>query len=155
VWPDKVCPKESIRDADPDDTPPSLRLKSGEVLFVTAEQKEGLRAWLKTQGLPITRHLDVWHLLLEPYIDTEYSEAHQQETHRRLDKIGLVRESVDALRTEVGPWMYRYNIVDWLWDWAHLGQSDLLDAIQRYAPDRLQDWYWRSHSIANLGLDRS
>ncbi|MBK9974922.1 MAG: hypothetical protein IPP14_09130 [Planctomycetes bacterium] len=154
VWPDKACPARAIRDADPDDALPSLRLNSGEVLFVTAEQKDDLCAWLDAQGVPIRRHLDVWYLLLEPFLDTEFSAEHQQKTLDRLEEAGLDRIAVDELRAEFGPWMYRYNITDMLWDWVHLGQCDLLCAIGRYAPDQLDDWYWRSHRIANLGLDR-
>src|SRR5205814_6744913 len=77
---------------------------------------------------PIVRRLDVWSLLLEPFLDTSFDEADQARTAAVLARAGITPAACAALREEVGPAMIAYNFDSMLWDWAHLGLCDALCA---------------------------
>ena len=148
---DKIC------EVDPDAWPPELRLETGEVLFVAAEQKEELRQACKRYGVPVVQRVDVWALLLEPFLDTEFDEEHEERTLRRLEEYGITREEAWKIRREVRRRMLAYNFV--MWDWVHLGLYDLLQAspaqwfpglswLRRGASQR---FYWWAMEIAGRG----
>ncbi len=56
---------------NPDSAPPALFVDATECIFVSAEHEQELKAWCSRLGVPERRPVDVWALLLEPYLDTE------------------------------------------------------------------------------------
>jgi hypothetical protein len=138
-----VFPKGSVRwdevaSVDPGAAPPEVRLRSGEVLFVPATQRDRFTAVVADRRIPIEYRVDVWSLILEPFLDTEFSSEDQERTLDRLQACGIPREETIAIRRRVGPAMMRYNAIHW--DWAHLGLMDLLDAHLLPWPLRLLPW---------------
>ena len=155
IYPSGVVAYEAIREVLPDMAPPEIRTHRGEVLFVTAMQKEQLRAAAEQHGLRIAARVDVWDLLLEPFLDTEFSEQDQARTLAILEENGISRERCEALRSQVGAAMYRYNFSTMLWEWVHLGLYDLLLAIQDdlswTLSGGMEAFYWEAMSIAEQG----
>lgn len=159
VYPGGVVPITEIAEIDSTSAPPELRLRSGEVLFVTAEQKLLLQAWARKHGVPEAPRTDVWGLLLEPFLDTELSEEVQQRTVTRLLERGFSRSEIERLRGRFGPAMIAYNIASGLWDWVHLGAFDLLQAHMgklagetfRCSPEELEELYWMVMRLSARG----
>jgi hypothetical protein len=139
VHPSGVVSYSAVREVLPEMWPPEIRTHAGEVLFVSATQKDQLLAAAARHALPIVRRIDMWALILEPFLDTEFSEQSQQRTFEILHENGVGRERCEALRQEFGPAMYHYNFATFLWEWVHLGQYDLFSAISS-VPGNLLAW---------------
>ena len=126
VHPSGLVRVDAIRDVDPDATPPEIRLSTGETLFVPAQQKDGLRAFAERHAIRVIRRPDLWALLLEPFLDTEFGAEHRERTLVRLEEQGIARAEALRIRRSVAPSMLAYNAAHW--DWVHLGLADLLAA---------------------------
>ena len=158
VFPEGLAPWREIAEADPDATPPEIRLRCGEVLFASAEHKADLRNGCRAAGVPEVSRVDVWALLLEPYLDTQLGWSHKRATMRKLRDCGIPRRRVWLIRQKVSARMRMYNTV--VLEWIHLGLCDLLDATlgSPYPPwmtgwPQLRDpeasrFYWWAMDIA-------
>ena len=159
VYPSGKLSYGAIREVLPAMWPPEIRTHSGEVLFVSATQKDQLLAAATQHALPIVARVDIWALILEPFLDTEFSQQSQQRTLEILHESGVDRELCEALRREFGPAMYHYNFATFLWEWVHLGLFDLFSALSS-VPHKLLPWrrgrslatfYWEAMEIAGRG----
>ncbi|MCP4108788.1 MAG: hypothetical protein GY749_25125 [Desulfobacteraceae bacterium] len=108
-----------------DFSPALLILKNGKQFFVTAEKKEALKAFAEKNRITENALTDVWELILEPFVDTEYSAEHQQNTYKCLSEFGFNKHEVDQIRGKVAGIMFPYNFSTGLWDWCSLGYYDL------------------------------
>lgn len=159
VYPRGFLPYESIAEVLPERAPPELRTVKGETLFVSARRRAALLEAIETYGLPTVRRVDVWALLLEPFLDTEFDEAHQERTIALLLEHGFSRQAIDLLRRRVSVPMAAYNIESGLWDWVHLGLFDVLMAQngfiagehRRLSLQKFTPFYWEAMEIAGRG----
>lgn len=139
-------------------TPPEIRVL-GEILFVPAPMREALVEWSVRHCVAHVRHIDVWALLLEPYLDTAFTDDDADRTLRVLEANGVTNTEVAQVRTEVGICMRRYNLESGLWDWCHLGLLDLLEAHRgvltgescRLDDDAFRRFYRRAMELALRG----
>ncbi|WP_280212982.1 hypothetical protein [Nocardia cyriacigeorgica] len=133
----REVPAGAIRDADPAAFPPEIRTRSGLTLFVSANQRDELDEFCARNAIPIGHRVDVWADLLEPYLDTEFSEADQRATIARLARAGIPAAEVASIRARVGPVVHAYNVK--VWEWVHLGLCDLLEAATtRFVPRQIR-----------------
>ncbi|MBK9974921.1 MAG: hypothetical protein IPP14_09125 [Planctomycetes bacterium] len=85
IYPGGLLPLAEILDIDPDDHPPSLRTRQGEVLFLPAACRQDLKHWMSVHGIAAYPH-DMVHRrraetfatspkgeLMEPEADTDDS----------------------------------------------------------------------------------
>lgn len=153
-------PYSQIRDFDPSAAPPEIRTVAGETLFISAEQKEELTQAATAAGLTIYRRVDVWDMLLEPFLDTEFSDEHEEQTLALLEKHGITRSETSSIRTSVAQKMLSYNSI--AWEWCHLGLYDVLLAMKtpwdglslfgKRGTKRYQSFYWHAMELADRGL---
>ena len=108
----------AIRDVDPTTTPPEIRTITGETLFVSAEQRGTFQNVVRDKSLKIVQRPDVWSLILEPFLDTEFSADHSEQTWNRLSQMGISKIEVRRIRNDVDASMISYNSL--LWEWCHL-----------------------------------
>jgi hypothetical protein len=154
-----LLPWSLVAEVLPDAAPPEVRtlfedafgIRAGDVLFVPATQREALRAAAGEAGVPCVRRVDVWGLILEPFLDTTFDHEHQERTLATLAANGVSREECLALRQEVALAMVGYNFGAGLWDWAHLGLYDLLSAYQLAAEADFAARYWAAVRVALRG----
>ena len=154
IYPNGSLHREAIREALPDMAPPEIRTTSGEVLFVTAVQKVELVDYALDGGIPLVRRTDVWDLILEPFLDTEFSLEDQEKTLVRLERNGVSRELCEELRTLLGRPMMKWNFGIPRWDWVHLGLCDALEAVMEFghwSAEEYDTFYWRAMEIAERG----
>lgn len=153
----------AIRDADPTSAPPEIRLRSGETVFVAAARRADLAAFCEQHRIPLLRRPDVWGALLEPFLDTQFTEADEQRTGARLLGAGFTADDTAAIRARFTDVMVAYNFESMLWDWFHLGLSDLLEALSgnlsgerhRLAPDEFHTAYWWAMDVADRTAGQS
>ena len=146
-----------VRSVDPTTAPPEVVLHSGETLFVDAPQRSELEREVARGKLTVERRADVWGLVLEPFLDTEFDPEHHERTVAMLNEIGLPPPRVEELRARFSGPMLRYNSI--MWDWIHLGLYDLLQAHvgARMLPWRRAEYralYWLGMELADLGRGR-
>lgn len=128
VHPRGFVPRLAIRDVDPEADPPEVRLHDGETLFLASTDAAALHRFAAQCSIERVRRVDVFALLLEPFLDTETSEAAHERTLAQLAALGIARARVEDMRARVERSMLRYNAASW--NWTRLGLADLLRAQQ-------------------------
>jgi hypothetical protein len=128
VYPRGRVAYAAIRDVDPSAAPPELRTHDGETLFISGQQSDEFRATIARAKLTIVRRVDVWDLLLEPFLDTQFDREHERRTIATLTSLGVSRNEALRIRASVRRPMLAYNAL--MWDWVHLGLCDLLYALR-------------------------
>jgi hypothetical protein len=157
VYPSGSIAYADIESVDPAAAPPELRHRSGEILFIPATQRQALETVAQNRGLPVRRRTDIWALILEPFLDTEFDAAHKERTFAQLEENGVSRAETDSLRRSLRTRMLAYNTIHW--EWIHLGLADALDAhLSRplpawmpFAQRRFRRFYHRAMELASRG----
>jgi hypothetical protein len=78
----------------------------------------------------IVERQNIWGWILEPSLDTEYTDETHQQFSLLLEDYGLTAEQVKTLRMEVKTQMFKYNFDTMLWEWCLLGANDVLKAMR-------------------------
>jgi len=134
--------------------PPSLLLASGEVLYVPASKRGEVHAWALAEGVRTWEGPDNWALLLEPFLDTEFTGEQAARTEAALALHGFGPDEVSRWRERVRRPMLAANSL-W-WEWGHLGHFDALTALQSFsAPWTFRRFYWDSMEVVLRGAARS
>jgi len=159
IYPHGRIECSAIRDVDPSAGPLEIRTRNGETLFVSAEQSYVFHDWITNSQLPVVRRVDAWALILEPFLDTEFTPEQQEQTLAALGDIGIPRTDAMRIRRSVERAMLAYNFVHW--DWVHLGLFDVLTATRqgpswlalshRLFRKRYNDFYWSAMEMADRG----
>ena len=145
-----VFKAEEIKSVDLSSIPPAIEINN-DLIFISAMFKDELIAFCKANDIKSIERTDVWCLILEPYLDTEFTDDKSIANEKLLAECGLTKESVSAMREEIGEQMYKYNFDTMLWEWVHLGLEDVLSAMRtKYSKDEFNDFYWRAMKIALL-----
>lgn len=147
-----------IKEVDPDCAPPEIRI-AGEILFIPATSKEELREFITKHSIHVVKRIDIWDLLLDPFLDTEFTPEDQERTLRTLEGNGVSRNESEEIREFVADAMEAYNFSSMLWEWVHLGLFDVLEAFRgvlsgsrhELAPHQYEEFYWRAMEIAGRG----
>ncbi|GEE00134.1 hypothetical protein nbrc107696_05800 [Gordonia spumicola] len=146
-----------IRDVDPAACPPEIRTVDGETLFIVKALEPDLAAFAERNGIPQVRRPDAWGLLLEPFLDTSFTDEDARASIDALAEMGVGRDEARRVRRRVGRMMLAYNAI--MWDWADLGLADLLTAAA-WRPDllvlrgRARDFYAWAMEIADRPTTR-
>lgn len=129
---DGILPRQQLLDLSLQSAPPDLLVANAqgearELIFISATDRAALSHWAAEQHIPTLQRPDLWADLLEPFLDTEFDEASQEQTRQRLQSHGLSPAEIAYWRQRVKGPMLRYNAL--LWEWVHLGLYDLLCAM--------------------------
>lgn len=119
-----------------------------DIVFVSAEKKEELENFAKTNNIKLSRYSWNWSRILEPYLDTEFTKKNEKLILKKLLENGIDKNEVNEIRNEVGQQMYKYNFDTMLWDWFNLGLYDVLSAMRaKYNVEEFRDFYKRALKI--------
>ena len=157
VFPDGEVGLPLIASIDANSTPPQVRLVGVETLFVPATQQPELEVFAARNFVPAAARLDVWAIILAPWIDTDLDDADDERGLSRLESFGIARAEVSVLRGRVGPAMAAYNFQSGLWDWANLNLFDALNALSgmlagpefRLEAAPFAEFYWQAMEVAS------
>ncbi|MHA6248925.1 hypothetical protein ACXYMU_13360 [Pontibacter sp. CAU 1760] len=147
AYPDKLISANLIDAVCLDSYPPFIK-KENEAIFISREHLTELEDFVAKNQIPIIQPTNNWMWILEPYLDTEYTD----ETHRNLinllAKKGITEDEVKAIRAEVKEQMFKYNFDTMLWEWGMLDLSSVLAAMRvKYDDEQFRDFYWRAMEI--------
>ncbi|WP_025743322.1 hypothetical protein [Aquimarina pacifica] len=133
-------------------TPPQLSYKN-DWIFISAEKLEELTKFVETNNIKISEKNWTWDNILDPFLDTEYTEEETENTINSLIKNGISRDIVIDIRKEVSEQMYKYNFDTMLWEWVSLGLSDVLQAMRvKYSDKEFQVFYNKAMAIENMNV---
>lgn len=125
-----------------------------DIVFVTAEKKNELEQFAKTNNIKLTEHSWNWDWILEPYLDTEYTAEGDQKIIEGLAKKGFKKQEIEQIRAEVEVQMYKYNFDTTLWEWNSLGLHDVLSAMRvKYKDEEYKNFYKRAIEIEKRNMD--
>ncbi|KAF0247408.1 MAG: hypothetical protein FD167_3191 [bacterium] len=140
-------------------SPPEIRTKNGEILFVSAELKKELEEVALANQIPLVSRVDVWSYILDPFLDTEFTSEQEEATLKLLEENNISSLECQQIRNFVGQAMLAYNFTSGLWEWAHLGLCDVLAALSgnlsghrhKLSETDFKNFYYQAIEIANRG----
>ncbi len=131
--------------------PSHVRLKNGDILFVSQPSKDALVTFINRTDVKTERRGSVWAALLDPFLDTWEEQATIDAQFAWLAKVGVDRDAADRWRREVAPAMVAYNFGTRLWEWTMLDLYDVLRAQRaRLSGTAFADFYSRAMRLAQL-----
>lgn len=147
---------EDIKDVDCSFLPPVIRLVNNELIFVFANHKDELLLFCERNKISNIKRKDLWSFILEPFLDTEFSDRTKEQCYSILNEFGINKELCDHLRDELSPRMIAYNFESCLWEWVNLGLYDALSAScgmlsgekHKLNKNDFEKFYWYSMDIA-------
>jgi len=129
---------------------PTIRIKD-ELIFLPSEKRSELENLGKRNKINIVERLGIWNAILEPFLDTEFTNEAGKRTSQFLENYGLTNEQVKTLRKEVELQMLKYNFDTTLWEWVDLNASDVLRAMMpKYNKEEFKNFYEQVMTIALL-----
>jgi len=163
IYPEGKLPTEQIREILLKQMPPEIRTHAGEILFVPQVYQSELQDFAIRNGIPFVDRVDTWGLLLEEFLDTEFSDDTKKRTLDLLHQNGVRYEETVSIRQSVRDVMIAYNFTSMLWEWVHLGLYDLLQAYcgklsgddYRLSKEDFADFYWMAMVIGEKGQRKS
>ncbi len=152
VFPEKEIKAEDITEIHLDQYPPTLMIGT-ELIFISREYADELEAFAKRNQIDLIKRASNWTWITEPFLDTEFNDEQKARTLDILKENGFSEKEVKALREEVGEQMYKYNFDTMLWEWVHLGLSDVLAAMRPCLDIKaFESFYWRAMEIEQRSL---
>lgn len=159
VFPHGQLPYESIREISITSIPVEIRTNRGEVLLVPAVDKDAMLAAARERSIPCVRRVDVWGLILEPFVDTEFTEEHDARTRTALAESGIEDATCTRLRSRLARIVGDYNF-KFIWNWWGLSLFHAFDAIQfcgsigvsqAMSDDEYTRFYWEAMELSERG----
>lgn len=127
-----LVPISAIAEVIPDWLPPAIMTNDGEFLFIDTTLKEPLVAWAEGHGLPLVNRQDPWEYLLDPFLDTEYTQEADLRDRALLAEMGISDAETTAWRARVSGRMEALTVASW--EWVHYGLYDVLFATKTFHP---------------------
>ncbi|WP_417608240.1 hypothetical protein [Owenweeksia hongkongensis] len=147
VYPNRLIQASEIDAISFDSYPPLLKIQN-EVVFISRENSNSLKLFMKRNGINSFEPSRTWSWILEPYLDTEYT----VENHKRIIKLLSTKKihevELSKIRSEIKNQMFKYNFDTMLWEWGGLDLSDVLAAMRvKYNDEDFRDFYKRAMEI--------
>ena len=147
VYPEKEIKASEITAISWDAYPPLIKLKN-EVIFISRQSSEDLKLFANRNEIETFEASRNWDWLLEPFLDTEYSEETDVRLKELLNQNGITPKEIYQIRSEVEEQMLKYNFDTMLWEWCGLGLPDVLAAMRvKYDEQQFVDFFNRAMKI--------
>ena len=149
-----TIPVAQITEVNLNTFPPTVVINHNEVIFIETKYKKEFTNFVKRNKLKVENRFDIWAAINETFLETEFTEHHQELTLQNLEKNGVPRIEVAELREELGELMKGWASVSW--EWNYLGHYDLLlNKKQSFLLHFPKDFYWRTMDIALRNYQKS
>lgn len=148
VFPNGTVTADQIAEVNLGD-PSTVRLKGGDILFVSRSDKEALVRFINRRDVTVGYRRSIWSSLLDPFLDTWEEQKTIDAQFAWFATLGLDRATVNRWRREVAPAMVAYNFGTGLWEWGILTLYDVMRAQHARLPRRaFADFYSRALQLA-------
>ncbi|MDX2301229.1 MAG: hypothetical protein NW226_00460 [Microscillaceae bacterium] len=145
---------EHINEVNLNTFPPSIVINHNEVIFIEARYKRDFIEFVRKNKLKVENRFDIWESINEEFLDTEFTEQHQERTFEQLKINGIEREEVIEIRDKIRELMSGWASV--AWEWNYLGHYDLLlNKKQSFLLLFPKDFYWWTMEIALRNYKKS
>ena len=151
VFPYGEIAYEQISDIDPSKR--QITIKDNEILFVGSE--ESLTLLCAERSVPSVRRVDVWSLIVEPFLILGLDDEHAERTLQTLEENGISRRETARLRAFLEDDMISHNNF-----YSEAYENDmrevlnvefsklLLSSWNRLRRDEFREFYWQFMEIA-------
>ncbi len=132
--------------------PVSMEIDQGEIIFFNHDDSERVKQFAKTYQIAESTSVDVWHLLADEFLDTEFSEDIVKNRQDKLKSLGLSEGDIQHVRKRIKWALFG------TWEWQYLGHWDVLAMKQARNPFYRfngSDFYWWTMKIAAMGKTSS
>jgi hypothetical protein len=151
IYPSGEISGKSISDISISSCPPTIRLNK-ELLFISATLKDDLGSFAHRNKITLVERPFNWDFILDPFLDTSFTQDDEARTTYRLVKNGITEEEIAEIRSEVKDQIMKYNFDTMLWEWVSLGLFDVLQAMRPKLNEKsFADFYWKAMEIALRG----
>lgn len=150
VYPSGVVGAAEVAELVSNFRPPALHTRGGEFLVLPADCLEAARGFAERHGIPVVRRVDVWALILEPFMEASVDRAERRQMREVLARCGLSPLRVFLLRWRTS---FRVEFLHCVhFRWQHYGLADVLDSMTTLrSPRLLARFYRRATKITALG----
>ena len=122
-------------------------LDGREIIFLAPEQKEAISTFAENNNIQTHSFPDIWGMLSDPFLDTEYTEEDRLRDYATLEKLGFSQSEVKRLRRKIRFTMY--NLTFRTWEWRFYSTDDLLRAYASINPIWFtKTFYWQVMEVA-------
>ncbi len=128
VYPDGVLPASEVTELVANFRPPAFGTRAGDFLFFPQAMLAEARAFCDRNDIPVVRRIDVWALVLEPFMDATVDRATRKRMRDALRRCGLSGARLLFLRWRTS---FRVEFIHCVhFRFQHYGLADVLDAMQ-------------------------
>lgn len=118
--------------------PPAIMTTQRDLLFFSREHWDTAQTFARQTGITLSDRRDYWSMILDPFLDTQFDDAHYARTDKALRQAGISTAIVDEIRTRLETPMLR--LTGLTWEWQHYGLYDALAACQPLNPLKRAAW---------------
>lgn len=120
----KLLPFGEVQEIRLNTWPPTALVNGNELIFLTGLKKDEAHTAAERFGVQTSEPLDIWELIGEEFLDTEFEEDHKRRTLQRLAEAGIPEAEVLAIRKRLQRRMllWTYHSMEWI----YCGHYDVL-----------------------------
>ena len=123
----RTIPAEEISEVVVGFVPPCFRTVDGEYLFVRASDLEALVDFSEDHDIPFKQRVDIWSMILDPFLDTALDEDYLANTAAVLEENGVSDTEIEEMRKTVGT---RMRLLTYrTYEWGYYGLFDVLEQM--------------------------
>ena len=133
----KLLPYGKVQEIRLNTWPPTALVNGNELIFLTGLKREEVATVAEQHGIRTCEPLDIWELIGEEFLDTEFEEAEKRHTLQRISEAGVPEQEVFAIRKRLRWWMLPWGMYSM--EWIYCGQYDMLRCLW---PMRAKTYWW-------------
>ena len=122
--------------------PVSIKVNNNELIFLKGLETDVIKTTAKEHNMAIAEPQDNWDLLLEEFLDTEFSPAHKRATINSLINAGIPEAEINRIRRKFKFRMLLQTMFSL--EWVYYGQFDVMQQIFPMT----EKMYWWTMDIA-------
>lgn len=138
----KALPYKNVTEIRTNTYPPTAIANNNEVIFLLGIDTTSLGLLKSRKPIRLTQPEDIWSMLCEDFLDTEYDEVYRKDTHTKLRKHGLGKEEIRQIRKRLSIRMTVRSLVTL--EWQYYGQFDVMQELWPMTKKK----YWWTMQIA-------
>lgn len=122
--------------------PMSVLVNENELIFLVGAHRDDCAGIAEREEIPVVERTDVWSLICDEFLDTEFEEDYKDRSNEQLAAKGFSEEEIAQIKSKIRTRMMAQTLISW--EWQYYGQYDVLTQLQPVTDER----YWWTMEIA-------